>query len=157
MMATESCETFASETFCSTHAILTCDINIGTWGMFLTCVSTISAFVNLMTDTIVTVDVIETSVTCASEWTISVTAHSLGNAVIHKKNGTKAFVDIFTDVVTVSWFLVKWFTIAVISTIIIYTSGVVGTFCSAICAFVNVLTCDTVISAKWPKQKVKSS
>ena len=97
----KSCGTFTSETFGSANAILTRDIDISAGSEFVTCVSTIGAFIDLLADGTVTIDIIETSIAGTCERARIVGADGKFITVMNKNISAFIFIDIFSGIITI--------------------------------------------------------
>ena len=107
--------------------------------------TTIRAFINLLAKGAVTIDIIETSFTSASERTRNIFAVSRYVAVVDKDVSSRALVDVFTDIISVGRFFPAVVTTALVTTISVTASRVFRTFCSTRLAFINILACGATI------------
>ena len=97
----------------------------------------------MVTDATVTIDVVKTSLAGAGERAVGISTGGSFNAIMGKNISASAFVDVFTDIVTVSWFLVTSVAVAVVATVIISASGEIRALGSSSCTFVDVKTAVT--------------
>ena len=112
----------------------------------MTVVSLISAFINLLTNTTVTIDVIESCFTGTCERTIGVRAISFWNAIMCEDIIASTFIDILALIVTICGFLVTNVTVAIIASVIVFAGREVWASCGTIVALVNIETSATTIS-----------
>ena len=112
----------------------------------MTVVSLISTFIDLLTNTAVTIDVIESCFTGTCERTIGVSAISFWNAIMCEDIIAGTFIDILAHIVTICGFLVTNVTVAIIASVIVFAGGEVWASCGSIVALVNIETSATAIS-----------
>ena len=112
----------------------------------MTHVSLISTLINLLTNTAITIDVIESCSTGTCERTIGVSAISFWKAIMCKNIITDTFINVLADIVTICEFLVAHITNAIIATVVVFASEEVWACCGSMVTLVNIETTATIVS-----------
>ena len=112
----------------------------------MTVVSAISTFINLLTYTTVTVNVIETCFASTCEGAIVVSAISFWDAIMYENINAGTFIDILAYIVTICRFFITHITVTIIASVVVVACRMIWANCSTIAAFVNIETPTTAIS-----------